>query len=99
MDSASASVKAIKQQVSRACLSVNKVFAGYYWSYENKQPFKPELDNRIKMVHQFDLNEIFLYEFKSVCEASKITGCNKSSIAKACRGTRNHAGGFIWKYK
>jgi len=33
---------------------------------------------------------IFITKYKSVSEASKLTGFNKTSIAKACRGM------FVW---
>ena len=40
----------------------------------------------------------FVREFESVAEASKYSGCNKTSIAKVCREERKTCGGFIWKY-
>jgi hypothetical protein len=40
----------------------------------------------------------FLTEYKSVSEASKLTGCNRTSIAKVCRGERKSCGGYNWKY-
>ncbi|WP_223267274.1 NUMOD1 domain-containing DNA-binding protein [Polaribacter sp. IC073] len=49
-------------------------------------------------MHQYSIQGIFIKEFNSVSEASKLTGCNKTSIAKVSRGERNSCGGFIWKY-
>lgn len=92
-------VNATKQQISRACLSISKKIGGFLWSYEYVEPFKPELDRRVKSVIQLDIENVELRTFSSVSEASEITGCNKSSIAKVCRGERNHAGGFKWCYK
>jgi hypothetical protein len=99
LESASNEINAIKQQLSRACLSVNQMFNGYYWSYKYIVPFKPNLDNRKRSIVQSDDkgNEIAI--FNSIAEASKLTGFNKSSIAKVCRGERNHAGGYKWSYK
>ncbi|MDO5414192.1 MAG: zinc-ribbon domain-containing protein [Bacillota bacterium] len=37
--------------------------------------------------------------YKSITEASKETGINSSNISMVCRGQRNKAGGYIWKYK
>ena len=34
----------------------------------------------------------------AINEASKVSGVNKSSIAKCCRGERKKAGDFIWKF-
>ncbi|WP_431133696.1 NUMOD1 domain-containing DNA-binding protein [Psychroserpens mesophilus] len=99
LEEAGKDVNATKQQLSRACLSVNKTFEGFYWSYDYKEPFTPNNDTRKKKVLCFNQKEGTIIEFDSVAEASKVTGCNKSSIAKVCRGERNHAGGFIWKYE
>ena len=62
-----------------------------------KEGYLPK-DKRKKKVLQYTLEGEFVNEFKSVAEASKLTGCNKSSIAKVCRGERKRCGGFIWKY-
>jgi len=37
--------------------------------------------------------------YDSVAEASEITGVNRSSIAKCCRGLYISAGGYHWKYQ
>lgn len=87
-----------KKALSKVCLSVNKTFNNFYWSYEYKEPFEPLVDSRTKLVMQFDINNEIIKTFKSISEASKLTGTNKTSIAKVCRGERKTAGGFIWKY-
>jgi len=99
LENAANSIDADKKQISRACLSVNKVFGGYIWSYELMDTFPLNLDKRFKEVSQLDIENNLIAVFSSVSEASKVTGCNKSSIAKVCRGERNHAGGFLWKYE
>jgi hypothetical protein len=100
LEGAAQVINASKQQLSRACLSVNNRFKGYYWSYVYTEPFKPEKDKRKKSVLQLDSNEKkILNEFDSIAEAFELTGINKSSIAKVCRGERNHAGGYKWVYK
>ena len=43
-------------------------------------------EQRIKVVQQFSLEGKFINEYKSVSETSNLTGCNKTSIAKVCRG-------------
>lgn len=45
---------------------------------------------------QLSTNKEFLVTFKSVAEASRITGIHKSSIAKCCRGERKMAGDYIF---
>ncbi|MFD0762725.1 NUMOD1 domain-containing DNA-binding protein [Lutibacter aestuarii] len=91
-------VNANKQCISRTCLSVNKIFRGYYWSYDYKVPFSPTTDKRRKVVHQYLVGGEFTAEYNSVAEASKITGISKSCISRVCRGEREQSGGFLWKY-
>lgn len=97
LESAGNVVSATKQQLSRACLNVNNLFRGFYWSYEYSEPFQPQRDKRIKIIIQLDLENNVLNEFKSISVASKVTGVNKTSIAKVCRGERNFAGCFRWR--
>lgn len=50
-----------------------------------------------KKVLQFDLEGKFIAEYFSASEAQRITKINK--ITACCRGERNKAGNYIWKYK
>ena len=56
-----------------------------------------------KRVHQidYDTKEI-IATFSSVAEASRITKCSKTNIAKMCNGslkkTQYRVGGFLWRY-
>jgi group I intron endonuclease len=95
---AGATVNLNKQDLSKVCLSVNKLSKGSIWSYSSTYPIGIK-DNRRKVVQQLTLEGEFINEFKSVSEASKQTDCNKTSIAKVCRGERNCSGGFYWRYK
>lgn len=38
-------------------------------------------------------------EFSSIINAERETGISNSNISKCCRGIRNSAGGYTWKYK
>lgn len=40
-----------------------------------------------------------IIEYSSIKEASAKTGINYGNICQCCKGTRIHAGGYIWKYK
>ena len=40
-----------------------------------------------------------ILEFKSIKEASEITGICKGNICSACKGNLTQAGGYSWKYK
>lgn len=99
LDSAANEVCADKKAISKACLNVNNFYRDFYWSYELKEPFIPNKDSRRKKVIQMDMEGNVIADFKSVSEASRSTGANKSSIAKCCRGEYKSASGFIWKYK
>jgi group I intron endonuclease len=86
-----------KQDLSNVCLSVGKACKGFYWSYEYKEPFVPNVDNRKKKVSKYSLGGVFIENYNSIAEASKNTGINKSCIAKVCRGERKTSGGYIWR--
>lgn len=90
-------ISVTKQDLSKVCLSVGKICKGFYWSYEYKEPFKPNEDIRKKKVSKYSLNGVFIESYSSISDASKNTGINKSCIAKVCRGERKTSGGFIWK--
>jgi len=53
---------------------------------------------RYKKVEQFLLDGTSLCSYNSILEASSKTNTNKNSIIKVCRGKRNKAGGYMWKY-
>ena len=87
-----------KQDLSKVCLSVNKLSNGFVWTYSSTFPTDLK-DHRKKVVQQFSLEGTLINEFKSVSEAAKLTGCNKTSIAKVCRGERQSCGGYNWMYE
>jgi group I intron endonuclease len=97
LENAGIAVGADKRSISSAALGVNKTCNGFVWSYSST--FQSDLnDNRKKVVQQFSLEGEFVNEYNSVSEASKQTDCNKTSIAKVCRGERQSCGGYLWKY-
>ena len=96
---AGAVVGLTKQGLSNVCLSINKACKGFYWTYDYIDTFLPLKDLRRKKVQQFSIQGEFVNEFNSVSEVSKQTGCNKTSIAKVCRGERKSCGGYLWEFK
>lgn len=92
------SINVRKQDISRACWSVNHTLGGYLWSYEYKEPFIVEPDIRKKQVVQYNLEVEELARFVSASEASRKTGISKTCITRCCRQERKYSGGFIWKY-
>jgi hypothetical protein len=51
-----------------------------------------------KAVLQYDLKGNFIREWKSITEAGRILNIASPNITKCCKGLRNIAGEFIWKY-
>lgn len=92
-------VNATKQSISRACLSVNKTYAEFYWSYEYIDPFIPETDKRKKEIIQLDVDGNLIAAYVSVAEASRQIGISKTSISRVCRKEREKTHGFVFKYK
>lgn len=60
-----------------ACLGTNKTCKGYYWSYSSHtSPLKLK-DKRRKTVIQLALDGRTLCKYKSIADASRVTGINK----------------------
>lgn len=69
---------------------------GYTHSIETKE----KIADATKIpVLVFDLNNEFITEYESILDASIQTGVAKQNICKCCKGFRNTAGGYKWKYK
>jgi group I intron endonuclease len=98
LTSAAVSIDATKKSISNACWNVNHTLGGYLWSYEFKEKFIPDPDNRKKQVIQHSLNGNVLAHYISASEASRKTGISKTCITRCCRGERENSGGFLWKY-
>lgn len=52
-----------------------------------------------RSVYQFDLNGIFLKEWKSTREASRNLNVSHGNVSRCCNGVFNHCGGFIFRYE
>lgn len=98
LTSAAISINATKKGISKACWNVNHTLGGYLWSYELKEKFIPDSDNRKKKVVQYTLKGAELARYVSASEASRKTGISKTCISRCCRGERKSSGGFIWNY-
>ena len=98
LTSASETISVRKQDISRACWNVNHALAGYLWSYEFKEKFIPDSDNRKKEVVQYCLDGKLLARYISASEASRKTGVSKTCITRCCRGEREQSRGFLWRY-
>lgn len=57
-----------------------------------------ELHPRARSVAQYDENSNLIAIWKTAKEAELSTNIKRSGICLCCKGYRNSAGGFIWKY-
>lgn len=51
-----------------------------------------------KEVLQYDMNGILISTYKSIREASNVTGLRSSGISNCCRGVLKTSQGFIWRF-
>lgn len=65
------------------------------WDENNKKGY---IENGSSVI-QYTLLGEHIKSFNSLAEANRKTKTDASSIAKVCRGHREQAGGFKWKYK
>jgi group I intron endonuclease len=98
LTSAAVAVNATKKSISKACWNVNHTLKGYLWSYDNKEKFITDSDNRKKEVLQYNLNGNLLAQYISVAEASRKSGLSKTCISRCCRKEREQSRGFLWRY-
>ena len=87
---------ALSEETKRKISEANK---GKILSEEARK--KIGLANKLhntKKVFQYTLCGVFVKEYFSISEASRITGVNSRGIASVCAGKRNKAGGFKWEY-
>ena len=66
-----------------------------------KMPIKKAFEkstNRCKKVNQYDIQGKLIKTWKSISEAEEILGISCSNICNCCKGKRENAGGYIWRY-
>lgn len=82
--------------ISSCCINKNGTAAGYIWRFENDDISIQKIKS--KKISQYDKLGNFIKTYKTIKEASESSGIFASSIGACCKGKRNSAGGFIWKY-
>lgn len=60
--------------------------------------YEKAIEKTIKKIGQFDMKNNFLKEYKSISEASRVTGIQISNISQCANNKRNMAGGFLWHF-
>lgn len=91
--------KILSPDIIAVCKGRQKSAGGYLWSYKEKDPIiYNQYDNGYRVM-QYDKEENFVCEYKSIVEASKAVGRHMSCIRDACIGKQHTSAGYIWKYK
>lgn len=99
MSEAAKLMKVSSGNISRCCNQEIKSVGGYIWrfkgdkfSYENKR-------SDAKPIIQLTESGAYICEFKSISEASEVTGVYYTGIYFCCTGKYKNSGGFKWKFK
>lgn len=65
--------------------------------YTHTRQYQEGEHHGCKPVFQFDINDNFIAEYKSIKQAAEYTGIDRSSISKAAHGHIDTAGEYKWK--
>lgn len=64
-----------------------------------KELSEVHVDLQVTEIEQYSLDNVFIHSWKSIKDASKSLGIERTSISKALHGNIKSAGGYIWKLK
>jgi hypothetical protein len=91
--------KETRNKISESLKGEKNFNYGKHFSDEHKRKIsESNKEPQCKPIMQFDMEGNFIKEYKSIIEASILTGINKSSIGKTCNQIFKSAGGFKWKF-
>jgi len=72
------------------------------WGENNTKGYRDKKEGKNnkcnKSVSKYSKDGKFIESYHSISHASRGTEINQGSIGMVCRGDRNHAGGFVWRY-
>lgn len=96
----------ITKSVVQLSIDKNYLVKGYILKSYKSDKVEPILDIKEKLkkrlskpVYQFDLNEVFIKEWVSSSEASRVLGISGGHIRECCLKKEKNFKGFIWKYE
>lgn len=80
------------------CCTHNHAFTagGFRWAFEGELP--QPLKTSSSKVKQLTPTGKLVANYNSMTEAAKETGICITSISQACRGKKQDAGGYVWRY-
>lgn len=76
----------------------NNVASNLEWCQE-KEVHRGSANKLARKVLQLDLMGGLVGKYNSIADASLVTGVDKSSISRCCRGSAMSAGGFRWRFE
>lgn len=69
------------------------------WNKGKKGEYKTQPSKLRKGVLKYDMNNVFIQEYKSATEAAIENKCRKAGVSANCTGRIKFHHGYIWKYK
>lgn len=84
-----------------ALTSKSQSSQGYLWRHASSDkplPVNFRQDVGRKEVYQFSQDNVLIRKWESLTDASRECKINASNISMVCKGKRQSAGGFVWKY-
>ena len=81
------------------CTYSHNIKEAYRLGLKKSISIKGEKNKCSKIVNQYDLDNNFIKKWYCIKDASKKLKIKDSNISLCCKGKRNKAGGYIWKYE
>lgn len=95
-----------KTSINNCCHKLSRMAGNYIWRYIDEPLTEEEVkwcnekrwDKEKKAIVQFSLDFIPLRYFDGISDARNEFGYDSSTIVKCCKGKKEKAYGYIWKY-
>ncbi|MBN8788182.1 MAG: hypothetical protein J0I84_13915 [Terrimonas sp.] len=101
LNEAATAAKANKNYIMQVLKGTGKQAGGFVWRYEGEAYNGEFSDVRIKRARKIEMLSLsgkLIKRYISIAEASRQTGVDGTCIVMAARGSRKHAGNFLWRY-
>jgi hypothetical protein len=73
----------------------HNVVSNLEWCNEREKPVRSDA----RRVLQLDLMGVLVGKFNSISDAAMVTGVDKGSISRCCRGNAVSAGKYRWRFE
>lgn len=94
-----------RKGIGKACRGILNTYMGYVWEYADSDYVKPEKYAIGKYPHTKQMKPVRVTEpdgtvrvFKSLIEASEMTGCPKNTMSRYLHGVNSDRSGRMWEY-